>query len=331
MPNPNHRISVALRTVVAAANRFFHEPASATPLAAFRIGVTAVLLVQALCLAGDVDALYGPTANVRWDVLDPADGATSIHPLAPRVRTVAALLTPLNIAADHAARATFVVYGLALFALLLGWRTRPAAIVAWLTHLALNNAAAATIYGVDMFAHIALFYCVVFPVGANLSLDARGRLALPTAMNRLSIRVLQLHLCIVYLSSAIEKGMGPQWWNGEAVWRSVTLPGLSQVDMTWLATVQWVAVLAGWGTLAVEAAYAFLIWPRRTRAAMALATIGMHLGIGVVMGLTSFSALMIVLTATAFLVPNELTLRVPRIVRRASRSRPCSSARSQAA
>ncbi|MBA3315054.1 MAG: HTTM domain-containing protein [Planctomycetaceae bacterium] len=305
MPTPNLCISAALREVIARADRFFHEPASAAPLAAFRIGVASVLLVQALCLASDVAALYGPKANVRWDVMDPADGPTSIHPFAPRVRMVATLLAPLNIAAELATQATFAGYAFALVALLFGWKTRPAAIVAWLTHLALNNAAAATIYGVDMFAHIALFYCVVLPVGAVLSIDARRKPSEPTSGNRLALRVLQLHLCVVYLSSAIEKGLGVQWWNGEAVWRAVTLPGLSQVDMTWLATAPWIAVLAGWGTLAVEAGYAVLIWPTRTRTAMALATIGMHAGIGVVMGLTSFSALMIALTATAFLVPRE--------------------------
>jgi hypothetical protein len=114
-----------------------------------------------------------------------------------------------------------------------------------------------------------------------------------------------LHLCIVYFSSAIEKGMGEQWWNGEAVWRSMTLPGLAQFEMTWLAAVPFIAMIAGWSTLAVEAGYAFLVWPRRTRVPMALATIGMHAGIAVTMGLTSFSALMTVLTTTSFVVPSQ--------------------------
>jgi len=307
MPNLLLRIAAALRTVVASADRFFHEPASALPLAAFRIGVAGVLLVQALCLVADVDALYGPAANVRWDVMDPQDGPTSIHPFAPRVRTIADALAPLDVAPRITARAVFALYMLSLFALLVGTHSRFAAVVAWLTHLALNNAAAATIYGVDLFAHIALFYCVVFPVGAACSFDARGRLPQFTVGNRRALRVIQLHLCIVYFSSAIEKGMGEQWWNGEAVWRSMTLPGLAQFDMTWFATVPWVAILAGWSTLAVEAGYAFLIWPKRTRLAMAAATIGMHAGIAVTMGLTSFSALMIVLTTTAFLVPSDAT------------------------
>jgi hypothetical protein len=305
MPNLLPSIAAVLRSVVASADRFFHEPASPVPLAAFRVGVAGVLLVQAVCLAADVDSLYGPAANVRWDVMDPQHGPTSIHPFAPRVRTIADALASLRVAPQITARAVFAVYTISLVALLAGTKTRFAAVVAWLTHFALNNAAAATIYGVDLFGHIALFYCVVFPVGAAVSFDARRRVPQLTSGNRLALRVLQLHLSIVYVSSAIEKGMGEQWWNGEAVWRSMTLPGLAQFDMTWLAAAPWIAVVAGWSTLAVEAGYAFLIWPKRTRLPMALATIGMHAGIAVTMGLTSFSALMIVLTATAFLVPSE--------------------------
>lgn len=285
--------------------RFWTAPASARPLAIFRLGVAGVLMVQALSLAGNIDELYGPEALVRAEVIDRPDGESSIHPFSPRLRMLDKLLVPIGLTAAATARLTFLIYLAMLTCLLIGWQTRLCAIAAWLTHLALNNAATATIYGVDMFAHISLFYCAVFPVGAAFSLDAAGRPDLPTAMNRLGLRVLQLHLCVVYFSSAIEKATGPQWWNGEAIWRAVTLPELATIDMTWLAGVPWLAVFVGWSTLAVEAGYAVFIWPQRTRVLMALSTIGMHVGIGAVMGLVSFSALMVVLTGAAFLVSAE--------------------------
>ena len=286
-----------------AALQFFTAPAAATPMAVFRIGVAGVLLWQALSLAGDVGELFGRQALVPADVLDPPGAASSIHPFSPRLRVLDGWLTSAGFGAVSTAQPVFLIYLAALSCLLIGWQTRSAAAIAWLTHLALSNAATATIYGVDLFAHIALFYCTVFPVGAAIAVDAAGRLAVPSAWNRLALRVLQLHLCVVYISSAIEKATGPQWWNGEAIWRAVTLPELATIDMTWLAGAPWIALLAGWATLAVEAGYAVLIWPRRTRTAMALATIGMHAGIGAVMGLVSFSALMIILTGAAFLVP----------------------------
>jgi len=45
-------------------------------------------------------------------------------------------------------------------ALLVGYRSRPAAVIAWFSHTALMTSGYLTTYGVDSFAHIGLFYCV---------------------------------------------------------------------------------------------------------------------------------------------------------------------------
>src|SRR5262249_12827385 len=146
--------------------------------------------------------------------------------------------------------------------------------------------------GAYEFAHIALFYCALFPAGHALSVDRwLGRVSgEPSADARLGLRLLQLHLCVVYLASGVEKATGQQWWNGEAVWRAVMRPDFAVFDMAWLADWPWVARLACWGTLAIEIGYAVLVWPRWTRRAMALATVGLHLGIGIFLGLWSFVA-----------------------------------------
>ena len=73
-------------------------------------------------------------------------------------------------------------------------------------------------------------------------------------------------------------------------------PPFSTFDLSWLARYPWIPMLAGWGTLVVEIGYAFLIWPRRTRKVWCIATIGLHLGIGLFMGLVFFSSVMILLT-----------------------------------
>jgi hypothetical protein len=60
--------------------------------------------------------------------------------------------------------------------------------------------------------------------------------------------------------------------------------------------------LAGLGTLVIETFYPIFVWPRRTRTLWALATISLHVGIAVFMGLVSFSAMMAVFTGSMFLV-----------------------------
>ena len=66
----------------------------------------------------------------------------------------------------------------------------------------------------------------------------------------------------------------------------------------------------------VEIGYAFLIWPRSTRRAWAVAAIGLHLDVGLFMGLVFFSSVMILLTCTLFLIP-EGVQEVQRVQERA--------------
>jgi hypothetical protein len=281
---------------------FVAAPASARPLAVLRIGLAALLLLQAFALSADLLELYGDRGLVQWSVLE---GATPQG--VPRIRWVAEALAPLGVREAEAVRAVFLLYLAGLAGLLVGWHTRLAGALAWLTHLAMNESGNAGLSGMDQFAHIALFYCVWMPVGDALSADQlAGRVTgAPTPAARVALRVLQMHLCVVYFASGIEKASGEQWWNGEAIWRAVMRPDLGQLDFAWLAEVPWVARLACWATLVVEVGYAFLVWPRSTRRPWVLATVGLHLGIAVALGLLAFSAIMIVLNVSAFLVCPE--------------------------
>ncbi len=284
---------------------FVAAPATARPLAALRIGLSAVLIVQALAIAASVIDLFGPTHGiVQWTLTE-----TAIVPGMPRMRWLVEMLAPLGVGEAACLRIVFILYVSGLSALLMGWHSRLAAVVAWFAHLSLMMSDRTPLYGVDDFAHIALFYCVWMPVGHAWSLDVlAGRVsAAPSFAARLSLRVLQIHLCVVYLTSGIEKAMAPpyQWWDGELIWMTAMSPDYGKFPMEWLAGVPWLPTIAGIGALFIELAYAFLIWPQRTRRLMAGSTVLLHLGIAVFMGLWSFGAVMIVLTASAWLVSPE--------------------------
>ena len=282
---------------LARTSRFLACTASPAPFVILRIGIALCLLAKAWAEYPSLLDLYGNRGIVQWQVSDAAG-----ERWAPRIGVLA------DVVRDHGIdenRCVFLVFGVQVFsllALLVGWQSRVAAALAWLSHLMLLNSGLLTAYGVDEFANIALFYCLVMPVGAAASVDA----LLDTRFRRQSdcsgpfLRLLQFHVCIVYLAAGLSKARGEQWWNGEAIWRAVMQPEYCSFDMAWLASVPWVARSAGWGTLLVEIGYAAFIWPRRTRPVWLLATVGMHLGIGVFMGLWLFSAVMIVLNISAF-------------------------------
>jgi hypothetical protein len=120
----------------------------------------------------------------------------------------------------------------------------------------------------------------------------------------------QIHLCIVYLTSGIAKASGRAWWNGAAMWEALTMPDFRTFDFSWLARHQWLAVLAGWTVLLWELGYVALVWPRCTRRLWVPMIVAMHLGIMIFMGLYVFGAIMIVLTISAFAVRAEPTRRL---------------------
>jgi len=187
---------------------------------------------------------------------------------------------------------------------------RIAAVTAWLTHLTLMMSNRSSLYGVDDFANIALFYLMWVPAGQYWSLDVMaGRVSsAPSSAARVGLRVIQIHLCLVYLSSGIEKAITPpfQWWDGEVIWLTTTLPDYRMFDLEWLADYPWIVKLACWGSLGLEIGYAFLIWPRATRKLTAYSTLAMHLGIAIFMGLVSFGAVMMVLTGSVWLFSPEV-------------------------
>lgn len=293
-------ISDLARRIAAAVDRFFFAPARPAPLVALRIGLAATLLAQAVQIAPYYQPLYhhrGLLSNTLRDAL--AGG--HLPPLGDLLATpgvsVSLLLGGLG-----------ALYFAALIGMLLGWRTRVTTALAWLLHFVFMRIAPDTNYGADDFANIFLFYSMLAPgAGAFLSLDRRAGRARGEASStaRLAIRVMQLHLCAAYLLSGLEKGRGEQWWNGEAIWRSLVAQGYTLVDFTWLAHWPALAMVTGWLVLLIEVGYPVFIWPRRTRRLWVAAVAAMHAGIGVFMGLHVFAAIMIVLTVAMFGVRAE--------------------------
>jgi lysylphosphatidylglycerol synthetase-like protein (DUF2156 family) len=265
------------------------------------VGLPLLLLLHLIWLSNDLLSLHGSRGIIPWELTD-----LLRDPWVPGLPTLARIFVPLGISMDTAIILLLSLYAGSLLALALGFHSRVYAFFAWALHLGIVTSGFASFYGVDQISNTFLFYLVVFPAGrawtfAPRSRDCPREETIPVAF----LRVVQIHLCVIYLAAGVEKALGRQWWNGEAIWRAVTQPAFRTFDLTWLSTHPFIPMLAGWATLLVEIGYVFFIWPRRTRTLWCIATIGLHLGLAVFMGLVFFSSVMILLTSCLFLVPEE--------------------------
>ncbi|MCY1060765.1 HTTM domain-containing protein [Nannocystis sp. SCPEA4] len=283
--------------VVAAIERFLFAPARPAPLVALRIGLSAVLLAQAVQIAPLYHSLYHHRGLLRGPLKD-AFESSHLPPLGEL------LASPFE---SQILAVLAVAYFASLVGMLLGWHTRAVTCAAWALHFVFLRLAPYTNYGADDWANIFLFYSIWAPGNAFWSLDRRAGRArdVATDANRLAIRVMQIHLCIAYLFSGVEKASGEQWRNGTAIWRSLVAQGYQLIDFSWLAQVPWLAMVSGWLVLVIEIGYAVFMWFPRTRRLWVAAVAAMHAGIGVFMGLHVFAAIMIVVTVAMFGVSAE--------------------------
>ncbi|MBA4068216.1 MAG: hypothetical protein C0501_31845, partial [Isosphaera sp.] len=185
------------------------------------------------------------------------------------------------------------------------------------------------LFGMDTMMNILLFYLMIGNSGAALSLDrliaryraARASLARtgtidpatraflacppPSVGAGFAQRLLQVHVCFIYMAAGLSKLKGQSWWNGQAFWEVVVNPEFTLLHYGWYESMLrfWasykplfhaVCIVSVWFTLFIEISLPFLVWTRLRWVILLLAT-AMHAAIGVLMGLNVFELLMIVM------------------------------------
>ncbi|MEP6686061.1 MAG: hypothetical protein ABJB22_04720 [Verrucomicrobiota bacterium] len=186
--------------------------------------------------------------------------------------------------------------------LVIGFLSRPAAVAAWLLHLAARSSGGFIAYGVDNFMTIGLFYLMLCPLPDRYSIDCRLWNTRPPDPRRVGFhrRVLQLHLCLIYFFGGLAKCLGASWWNGNSIWRALTRSPFNVVSPDYLLRWSYVLPLLGIFICVVEIGYPVFVWPKQTRYIWLGCVLAMHAAIGVTMGLYLFALIMIILNVAAF-------------------------------
>ncbi len=121
--------------------------------------------------------------------------------------------------------------------------------------------------------------------------------------------VVRLQVCLIYLVAATSKLLDPAWRDGRALYLAATDPvfGLPQAIQQSLGPLfgpSWPMAVLSWGVIAVESAIGVAMFLGRTARAVALTLgSGLHVAIAVVLGIPSFSAIMIALLLIAYAGP----------------------------
>jgi uncharacterized membrane protein YphA (DoxX/SURF4 family) len=290
----------------AAWSTFWFTPADPLPLAVVRIATGLLLTWSCVVWLLDVDAFFGnrgwlaPTEVWRmndqpwqWSWYFAASSPTMIRVLAG-VTLVAAILLTIGLATPLAALVSFI--GLVNAA----------------------NRAPLNVFGLDDTLGMLLVPLLVGPSGACLSVDrllsgsgrgGAGETA-PSVRANIAIRLLQVHLCVVYFFSGAGKMLGASWWEGTALWGAVANDRYRTIDLRWLARHPLVVNALTLGTLFWEVSYPALVWPRLTRRLFLAMAVAVHLGIGLAMGMMEFGLAMI--AANLAFVPADVYRRLAR-------------------
>ncbi len=202
----------------------------------------------------------------------------------------------------ESATTLYIVHAIALiiFAMFAaGLFTRVTSILSFLLIVSYANRLAPAQFGLDQINAFLTMYLAIAPSGAAFSVDAwirRRRNRNPineSVLANISLRMMQIHMCVVYLFAGLAKLRGDSWVLGDAIWGAFASYEYQTLDMTWTAEHAWLINVLTIGTLVFEIGYCALVWNRFARPIMLASAIAMHLGIGLCMGMITFASIMI--------------------------------------
>lgn len=265
-------------------DRFFFTPAAERPLVALRVVMGLVLFAQAIAVAPLANEFWSANGLMQMSLGDYLTGGDVLW-----FSGLRGFVKLIGVPEGLWIRTLFAAYVGSMVALVALPR-RGVAVAACLLHCLLMAGGNLQSYGVDAFSQMALFILVLCP----------GRPGQVSGEARFALRVLQITLMLAYLSSGLSKARGTDWYTGDAVYRSLTMPLYQAFDTRFMVESPWLPKLMCWGTLAIEIGYPVLLGWRRTRLLGVVAVAGLHIGIGIGMKLQSFAIIMTLLTTCAF-------------------------------
>ena len=295
------------RQVLSGWNQFWFTPVDPASLCAVRVAAGLMLFYTHLVWSLELDAFFGPKGWLPDALLGP------LH----QDRYIWSYFWLID---SSIVRWIVHIAALVVFALLtIGCGSRVVSILAYVMAVAyVNRVVPGAFFGLDKVNCMLALYLTLGPSGACYSIDrwlaqrrAGGRLppVAPSIGANVAIRMIQLHMCVMYLFAGLDKLQGVHWWDGTAVWMTVANLEYQTLDLTWLAG--WPMLVAFMTHLTVfwELFYCTLMWHKSWRPVMLLLAVIVHGGIAVALGMMTFGFAMLI-GNMAFLSPQWVRARI---------------------
>ncbi|MGJ8639490.1 MAG: HTTM domain-containing protein [Opitutaceae bacterium] len=267
-------------------NRFFYGHFPRQTCVLLRIGIGTLILLNFLLYLPDLEKWFGPSGLI--------DFAASRQIVDSDTLTLFQLFPDSSIA-------LYICYSLLIVqtaCIILGFFGRFNAACVFVLMTSFQHRNVALMDGEDNLMRIACFLLILMPLDHWFSfrnvVDPKHRDKVKTAPIW-PLRLFQIQLSLVYISTAILKLQGEDWIDGTAIYY------VSQLDLYQRFPIPSILVenlaiskLATWSVLAVEIALPFALWIQRYRRFAVIAGILLHLSIEYSMNLFLFQWVMIV-------------------------------------
>ncbi len=294
-------------------DQFWFAPRTPQTLAVIRIATGLMMLYSHLVIATDLFAFLGDDAWINNQTIAAIHNGDYSPPDAAR-SYLWHFSNPLLLWGHH----LFTIAVTACFAV--GLLTRITAPLAWWLQLMLVHRLTGTLFGLDQVVTMLAMYLMLAPCGAVFSVDAILRKKLSAGMSsnkswswlfpddgpsvacNVATRLIQLHLCIIYLFGGLWKARGTAWWDGTAIWFAISNSQYQSIDITWIGRYPRLFSILAHITVFWEVFYCALIWPKLTRPLVLAIAIAVHSGIALFLGMITFGSIMIVANL-AFISP----------------------------
>lgn len=190
--------------------------------------------------------------------------------------------------------------------MMVGFYSRASTFLALFLFMSLSVANPFVGSGGDSVLRITLFYMLFVDAGRHWSVDSwlrnrRGATAdlfpgwLTSTLHNAGLILIIHQVVMVYVSSALWKVQSPKWLDGTAVYYSLQVKAYSPWNdhIHLLTDHGWIVAVASYSAIGVQLFVPVLLMYRPTRFLSLIALTGIHLGIGLLMGIMYFSLVMI--------------------------------------